>query len=120
MPRLVGLGGHLAACVEYPENEPEELWILEDYDNWVWVKERIMLPPGFVGPKHFFHTDGSIQTGEILLHDLAPDVSPSLAIYYYNGRSKRSLRRIDIAGIPNDDLISVFNCVENLFSVRHI
>ncbi|KAI8544258.1 hypothetical protein RHMOL_Rhmol08G0282100 [Rhododendron molle] len=63
MPHLVELGGHLAACEELPENEVEELWILEDYDNWVWVKERIMLPPDCVGPNRFIQTNGSIQTG---------------------------------------------------------
>ncbi|KAF7134238.1 hypothetical protein RHSIM_Rhsim08G0210600 [Rhododendron simsii] len=105
MPRLVELGGHLAACEELPENEVEELWLLEDYDNWVWVKERIMLPPDRVAPNRFIQTTGSIQTGEILLHDIVPGQSPSLEIYYY-GRNKRSLRKIDIAGIPNDDFIN--------------
>ncbi|KAG5537485.1 hypothetical protein RHGRI_024801 [Rhododendron griersonianum] len=57
MPRLVELGGHLAACEEFPENEVEELWILEDYDNWVWVKERIMLPPDHVGPNRGFYSN---------------------------------------------------------------
>ncbi|KAH7855263.1 hypothetical protein Vadar_023043 [Vaccinium darrowii] len=122
MARLVEVGGHLAACLEYPEHEKveeEELWILNDYDNWVWVKERIMLPRGFVGPK-LVHTIGSIQAGEILLHNLLPDVSPSLEIYYY-GRNKRSLRKIEIAGHPGyEHSITVFNYVENLFSLRDV
>ncbi|KAF7147285.1 hypothetical protein RHSIM_Rhsim03G0071600 [Rhododendron simsii] len=63
MPRLFQLGGHLAACEDIPENEVEELWILVDYDNWVWVKERIMLPPDFLGPDRCIQTNGSIQTG---------------------------------------------------------
>ncbi|KAH7866914.1 hypothetical protein Vadar_026627 [Vaccinium darrowii] len=66
MPLLVEIGGHLATCEEYPENEPDELWILEDYDNWVWVEERIMLSPTYVRRPGcgYIHTNGSIQTAE--------------------------------------------------------
>ncbi|KAF7149104.1 hypothetical protein RHSIM_Rhsim03G0071300 [Rhododendron simsii] len=118
MPRLFELGGHLAACEDIPENEVEELWILVDYDNWVWVKERIMLPPDFLGPDRCIQTNGSIQTGEILLHDyVLSDASPSLEIYYY-GRNKRSLRKIDIPWYRNYEIEKVFNHVENLFSFR--
>ncbi|KAG5554570.1 hypothetical protein RHGRI_012210 [Rhododendron griersonianum] len=97
MPRLLELKGHLAACVDpEAELELEELWILEDYDNWVWVEERIVLPPDCNGPSCLLiHTYGSIQTGEILVHHLLPAVSPGLEIYSY-GRNKRSSRKIDL------------------------
>ncbi|KAI8558822.1 hypothetical protein RHMOL_Rhmol04G0126200 [Rhododendron molle] len=66
-PCLRELGGQLAACEDFPEDVPEELWILEDYENWVWVKVIITPPRNFVFAD-YFHTNGAIQTGEILLH----------------------------------------------------
>ncbi|KAG5552276.1 hypothetical protein RHGRI_010379 [Rhododendron griersonianum] len=101
-PCLRELGGRLAACEDFPEDVPEELWILEDYENWVWVKVIIMPPCDFVIADGF-HTNGAIQTGEILLR--SPPMSPYCLlttlfdIYYYN-RKKSSIRRIDIAGLP--------------------
>ncbi|KAG5522000.1 hypothetical protein RHGRI_034273 [Rhododendron griersonianum] len=122
---LVELGGHLAACeksfLELPENVPVELWILEDYDNWDWVKERITLPRDIVRPP--IYTNGAIQAGEILLHVLLTllPVSTDMEVYYY-GRNKRSLRKIEITGLslPNPVYKGVFNLVENLVSLRDI
>ncbi|KAG5522051.1 hypothetical protein RHGRI_034303 [Rhododendron griersonianum] len=125
MPCLVELGGHLAACQdpieELPENVPAELWILEDYDNWVWVKERITLPPDIVRPP--IYTNGAIQTGEILRHAHLPrPVSTHLLEIDYNGWNKRSLRKIEITGLPlpDSEFMNIFNHVENLVSLRDI
>ncbi|KAH7856073.1 hypothetical protein Vadar_032424 [Vaccinium darrowii] len=86
MPRLVEVGGYLAACLDSPlyETVEEELWILDDYDNWVWVKERIVLPPGFVGPE-FVHTNGSNQTERLpvsLVNDVDYEKGPAHFTYF--------------------------------------
>ncbi|KAF7145065.1 hypothetical protein RHSIM_Rhsim04G0093700 [Rhododendron simsii] len=131
-PCLRELGGHLAACEYFPEDVPEELWILEDCENWVWVKVIITPPRNFV-LADFFHTNGAIQTGEILLHrpPTALCSSPSLFDICYYDRKKSRMRTIDITGLPLSELmgprrnarlgkIKVSDCVENLFSLRGI
>ncbi|KAG5552277.1 hypothetical protein RHGRI_010380 [Rhododendron griersonianum] len=131
MPRLRELGGHLAACEDYPENVPEEVWILEDYENWVWVKV-IITPPRDFDIADGFLTNGAIQTGDILLHTPPESCSfpTSVGIYYYDWK-KSSVRRIDITGLPLSEFIDprgnarigkmkVSDCTENLFSLRGI
>ncbi|KAF7146287.1 hypothetical protein RHSIM_Rhsim04G0194600 [Rhododendron simsii] len=125
MPRLLELGGHLAACVDpEAELELEELWILEDYDNWVWIEERIMLPPDCNGPSCLLiHTYGLNQIAQIRQvrssYMIYSRLSPSLEIYSY-GPNKRSSRKIHITGLPKYAIINVFNYVEDLFSLRDI
>ncbi|KAE9465293.1 hypothetical protein C3L33_02798, partial [Rhododendron williamsianum] len=119
MPRLRELGGHLAACEDYPENVPEEVWILEDYENWVWVKV-IITPPRDFDIADGFLTNGAIQTGDILLHTPPESCSfpTSVGIYYYDWK-KSSVRRIDITGLPLSEFIDprVLTC-NNLISFR--
>ncbi|XP_058212354.1 putative F-box protein At1g32420 [Rhododendron vialii] len=131
-PCLRELGGHLAACEDFPEDVPEELWILEDYENWVWVKVIITPPCNFVFAD-YFHTNGAIQTGEILLHSPTTALcsSPSLFDICYYDRKNSSMRRIDVTGLPLSEVmgpprngllgkIRVSDCVENLLSLRGI
>ncbi|CAL5394649.1 unnamed protein product [Camellia sinensis] len=124
MHRLRELGGHLVACDEYTEHGWEELWILQDYENWIWVKE-IMMPTLDWGREGDPYIVGAIQTGEILpqpsrIHDL-------WNIYYYD-RNRKSFRKIKITGLPDSEFpdkrgrnaLHVTHYVENLFSLSDI
>ncbi|CAL5337987.1 unnamed protein product [Camellia sinensis] len=124
MLRLRELCGHLVACGEYTEDGWEELWILQDYENWIWVKE-IMMPTLDWGREGDLYIVGAIQTVEILLqpswiHDL-------WNIYYYD-RNRISFGKIKITGLLDSEFfgrcgrnaLHVTNYVENLFSLSDI
>ncbi|KAL7220856.1 hypothetical protein ACSBR2_013696 [Camellia fascicularis] len=117
------LGGHLVACGEYTEDGWEELWILQDYENWIWVKEKMpTLDWVREGDPYIVST---IQTGEILLQPSR--IADLLNIYYYD-RNRNSFRKIKITGLPDSEFfgghsmntLHVTNYVENIFSWSYI